>query len=78
MRRDLNGNARFVPQNPNAASEYVGFHWNTLATMSWGMLAELYLRAKAAARKGDYTQLQQFYQKRLAQAWNEFHEDFHV
>ena len=46
--------------------------------MSWGQLAELYLRAKVAARKGDYTQLQQFYQKRLALPWNEFHEDFHI
>ena len=36
--------------------------------MSWGRLAELYLRAKAAARKGDVTLLQQFYQKRLGAA----------
>ena len=78
VRRDLNAHARFVPQNPNAASEYVGYHWNAIATMSWGQLAELYLRAKVAARKGDYTQLQQFYQKRLALPWNEFHEDFHI
>ena len=78
VRRDLNAHARFVPQNPNAATEYVGYHWNAIATMSWGQLAELYLRAKVAARKGDYTQLQQFYQKRLALPWNEFHEDFHI
>ena len=78
VRRDLNAHARFVPQNPNAAIEYVGYHWNAIATMSWGQLAELYLRAKVAARKGDYTQLQQFYQKRLALPWIEFHEDFHI
>ena len=53
------------------AAEYVGFHWNALAAMSGGMLAELYLRAKAAARKGDSTQLRQFYRKRLALPWND-------
>ena len=78
VRRDLNARARFVAMNPNAAAEYVGFHWNALATMSWGMLAELYLRAKAAARKGDYTQLRQFYQKRLALPWNDVQEDYHL
>ena len=76
VRRDAN--ACFVPQNPNAASEYVGFHWNALSTMSWGMLAELYLRAKIAAKKGDYTQLQQFWQKRLALPWDEYQEDYHI
>ena len=35
VRRDLNARSRFVPQNPNAATEYVGFHWNALATMNW-------------------------------------------
>lgn len=78
VRRDLNESARFVPQNPKAATEYVGFHWNALATMSWGMLAELYVRAKMAAKKGDYAQLQQFYQKRLALPWDDFQEDYHI
>ena len=44
--------------------------------MSWGRLAELYLRAKAAARRGDVTLIQQFYQKRLALAWREYLEDY--
>lgn len=78
VRRDLNARATFVPMNPTAASEYVGYHWNALATMSWGMLAELYLRAKIAAKKGDYSQLQQFYQKRLALPWDEYQEDYHI
>ena len=42
------------------------------------MLAGLYLRAKIAAKKGDYSQLQQFYQKRLALPWDEFQEDYHI
>ncbi len=78
VRRDLNAGASFVPTNANAAGEYVGFHWNALATMSWGMLAEFYLRAKAAARKGDFSLMRQFYQKRLAQPWEEAQEDFHI
>ncbi|MGF1453573.1 MAG: terminase gpA endonuclease subunit [Opitutales bacterium] len=77
-RRKLNAEGEFVPQNPNAASENVGFHWNSLASMSWGKLAELYLRAKLAARRGDTSLLQQFYQKRLAIPWRDFDEDFRV
>lgn len=58
MRRLLNKDGKFIPLNPNAAKENVGFHWNALASMSWGKLAELYLRAKIAARKGDSCLLQ--------------------
>ena len=76
VRRGLNATGKFVAQNPRASSEYVGFTWNAIATMSWGRLAELYLRAKQAARRGDVTLLQQFYQKRLALPWREYVEDF--
>jgi len=75
-RRRLNASGRFVPQNLRAARENVGFHWNAIATMSWGQLAELYLRAKQAAKKGDTSLLQQFYQKRLGLPWREYVEDF--
>jgi len=75
-RRRLNTSGKFVPQNPRAARENVGFHWNAIATMSWGQLAELYLRAKQTARKGDVSLLQQFYQKRLGLPWREYVEDF--
>ena len=78
MRRILNKDGKFIPLNPNAAKENVGFHWNALASMPWGKLAELYLRAKIAARKGDSSLLQQFYQKRLALAWREFAEDYRL
>jgi phage terminase large subunit GpA-like protein len=64
MRRELNLTGRYVVTNPNAPKENAGFHWNALCAMSWGRLAELYLRAKAAARKGDVTLIQQFYQRR--------------
>lgn len=78
MRRILNKDGKFIVLNPNASKENVGFHWNALASMSWGKLAELYLRAKIAARKGDSSLLQQFYQKRLALAWREFAEDYRL
>lgn len=78
MRRILNKDGKFIPLNPNAAKENVGFHWSALASMSWGKLAELYLRAKIAARKGDSSLLQQFYQKRLALPWKEFAEDYRL
>ena len=78
MRRILNKDGKFIPLNPNGAKENVGFHWNALASMSWGKVAELYLRAKIAARKGDSSLLQQFYQKRLALAWREFAEDYRL
>lgn len=75
-RRRLNATGKFVVQNPRAAKENVGFHWNALTTMSWGKLAELYLRAKQAGRKGDTSLLKQFYQKRLALPWREYVEDY--
>jgi hypothetical protein len=78
MRRRLNATGTFVVQNPRASRENAGFHWNSLATMSWGKLAELYLRAKMASRRGDNSLLQQFYQKRLALAWREDVDDFKI
>ncbi|QYY34597.1 terminase gpA endonuclease subunit [Ruficoccus sp. ZRK36] len=75
-RRQLNATGKYICTNTNASPENVGFHWNALCAMSWGKLAELYLRAKAAARQGDTSLLQQFYQKRLALPWREYVEDY--
>lgn len=75
-RRELNATGRFVASNPRAASENVGFAWNALCAMSWGRLAEMYLRAKLVARQGDFSLLKQFYQKRLAIPWRETAEDY--
>jgi phage terminase large subunit GpA-like protein len=76
MRRELNLTGRYVVTNPRAPKENAGFHWNALASMSWGKLAELYLRAKKAARSGDLSLIQQFFQKRLALPWKEYNDDF--
>src|SRR5690606_16340677 len=40
--------------------------------------AELYLRAKQAARMGDLEPLKIFYQKRLALPWRDFVDDFRL
>lgn len=77
-RRRLNATGAYVPANPQASAENVGFHWNALCAMSWGKLAEMYLHAKAVARRGDTSLLQQFYQKRLGLPWREYVEDFKV
>ena len=75
-RKLLNSSAKFVPQNPNAPTTKAGFHWNSLASMSWGELAEMYLRAKESCRRGDLEGLKNFYQKRLALPWGDLEEDF--
>lgn len=75
-RKLLNSSAKFVAINPNAAKTKVGFHWNSLASMSWGELAEMYLRAKESSKRGDIEDLKNFYQKRLALAWGDLEEDF--
>lgn len=75
-RKLLNSSAKFVPQNPNAPATKAGFHWNSMASMSWGELAEMYLRAKESCRRGDVEDLKNFYQKRLALPWGDLEEDF--
>lgn len=75
-RKLLNSSAKFVPQNPSAPGTKAGFHWNSLASMSWGELAEMYLRAKESCRRGDMEDLKNFYQKRLALPWGDLEEDF--
>ena len=75
-RKLLNSSAKFVPQNPSAPGTKAGFHWNSLASMSWGELAEMYLRTKESCRRGDMEDLKNFYQKRLALPWGDLEEDF--
>lgn len=75
-RKLLNSDAKFVPKNPNTPTTKAGFHWNSLASMSWGELAEMYLRAKESCRRGDLEDLKSFYQKRLALPWGDLEEDF--
>ena len=75
-RKAMNRKGAYVSTNPDASKGNVGFQWNQLVCKSWGVLAELYVRAKALARQGDMKELKAFYQKRLALPWREDLESF--
>ncbi len=75
-RKKMNASAKFVAQNPFAAPENKGFHWNALATTDWGLLAEEFVRAEKSAKKGNSENLKAFIQKRLAETWKEDATDF--
>lgn len=75
-RKRMNAKGVYVVGNPDAPKGNVGFHWNALCCKSWGVLAEIYLRAKGLARRGDMDTLKQFWQKRLAVSWEDNLEDF--
>ena len=75
-RRRLNSTGTFIASNPTPSRGYAGFTWNALATMTWGDLAEEYLRAKASMRRGDLSDIKAFHQKRLANFWSDETEDF--
>ena len=48
-----------------ANSGHIGLHWNSLATMSWGELAVMMIKAKESAEMyGDEEARRQFKQKR--------------
>lgn len=68
-RKAMNLHGRYFATNPNAVIGNVGFHWNQLCCVSWGLLKELELRAKHAMRRGDIGPMRQFEQKRLARSW---------
>lgn len=71
VRAALNASAKFIPQNESAAKHKKGFHWNALASMDWGDVAEMYLRAKDEAKKGKIEAMANFYQQRLALPWSD-------
>jgi len=75
-RKSLNRDGTYFATNQEAAAGNVGFHWNQLTCKSWGYLAELYVRAKALARRGEMAELKKFYQKRLALSWEDSLEAF--
>lgn len=77
-RKRMSAGGKYVATNPDALPGKVGFHWNQLCCKSWGFLAELYLRAKLAARRGDLEDLKKFYQKRLAISWDDNLESFEL
>ena len=71
-RLEANAKGKFVPTRPSSNESYVGLHWNSMATMSWGELAVMLIKAKEAIEEyGDEEPLRIFTQKRLAEKFEE-------
>jgi hypothetical protein len=71
-RLEANARGTFVATSVSANSGHIGLHWNSLASMSWGELGVLMLKAKEAADQyGDEEPRRIFKQKRLAMPWSE-------
>jgi phage terminase large subunit GpA-like protein len=71
-RLEANRRGCFVATATAANSGHIGLHWNSLATMSWGELAVMMIKAKEASEAyGDEEARRLFKQKRLAMPWSE-------
>ena len=71
-RLEANRPGMFVATAASANSGHIGLHWNALATMSWGELGVMMLKAKQSADEyGDEESRRVFKQKRLAMPWSE-------
>ncbi|NBS05647.1 MAG: hypothetical protein EBS64_10775 [Verrucomicrobia bacterium] len=71
-RLEANAGGSFVATAVSTNGGYVGLHWNSLASMSWGELAVMMLKAKESADVyGDEEPRRIFKQKRLAMPWAE-------
>ena len=71
-RLDANARGTFVATASSANTGHIGLHWNSLASMSWGELGVLMLKAKESADQyGDEEPRRIFKQKRLAMPWSE-------
>jgi phage terminase large subunit GpA-like protein len=71
-RLEANARGTFVATATSANTGHIGLHWNSLASMSWGELGVLMLKAAQAANEyGDEEPRRIFKQKRLALSWAE-------
>ena len=77
-RRDMNDFGRYIVTNPNAPRDKKSFQWPSHASdqISYGLLAEEYLRAKEQAKLGNRIPLREFWLKRMAQPYDPvLHDD---
>ena len=75
-RYEANTKGKFVSTKKSTNQSYVGLHWNSLATMSWGELAVMMLKAKEAMEEyGDDEPYRIFVQKRLAERYEEMPDE---
>jgi hypothetical protein len=71
-RIEANARGTFIATAASVNAGHIGLHWNALATMSWGELGVLMLKAKESVDQyGDDNARMQFKQKRLAMPWSE-------
>ena len=72
VRLEANSQGQFVATKTASTKGHIGLHWNSLATMSWGELGVLMLKAKEVSDTyGDEEPRRIFKQKRLALPWSE-------
>lgn len=71
IKREWNRTGRYSQTNSDARPTRLGFHWNALIDYPWTELAERYLRAADARRKGVLLPMIQFFQKYMAQFMSE-------
>lgn len=67
----LNSRGRYTAPSPDAMPHHSSFHWNCIASdfAQLGAIAVEYLQAKEAVKRGTVELMQEFTQKKLAQAW---------
>jgi len=72
VRQECNSKGKFIATKEAVNKSYVGLHWNSLATMSWGELAVMMIKAKEAFEEyGDDEPMRIFIQKRLAEIYKQ-------
>lgn len=73
--QQLGGQARWIPENPDANPRRRGYHlsslYSPLGFLSWRELVEEWIAAIAAQRTGDSEKLKTFTNTRLAETWEE-------
>lgn len=71
-RHEVNLRGEFVATKTATHAGYVGLHWNALATMSWGELAVMRLKAEESLEEyGDEEPMRIWVQKRMAEPYRE-------
>ncbi len=71
IRRRLANTGRYIATNPNAIKGHVGFHCNALSIwrVPWSKFVMEWEESQDAKLRGDYSLLQIFVKKRLAEFW---------
>ena len=78
-RMEANSKGKFIATAKSSNASYVGLHWNSLASMSWGELAVMWLKAQESLEEyGDEEPMRIFIQKRLANVFKEQADEIQI